>query len=106
MTTRVMLKDKVYIIRCYDMGSSSIEGVYDTYERAEVDLLKIVGVINERLLRRNDEYHTPFIQDTKNEDEPDVLVQYRNRIRVMEIRQYEVNKPYDDMIDWYDYFPE
>ncbi len=100
------MKNKVYLIRCFDMGCSSIEGIYDSYEKAEVDLLKIVGVVNERLKRRNDEYHTPFVQNTRNKDEPDVLVQYRNRVRVMEIRQVEVNKPYVDVIDWYDYLPE
>jgi hypothetical protein len=102
----LMNNNKVFLIRCYDMGCSSIEGIYDSYEKAEVDLLKIVEVVNERLKRRNDEYHTAFVKAAIPEDDVDVLVQYRNRVRVMEIRQYELNKPNDEIIGWYDYFPE
>ena len=34
------------------------------------------------------------------------LVEYRNRVRVMEIGQNEMNKPGDEMIGWYDYFKD
>ena len=85
------------------MGSSSIDGIYDTFDKAEGHLQMLVKEINSRLITREDDLQTLFEKQELNGDEGDVLVRYDNNIRAIEIRQYEINKPLDNFITWYDY---
>jgi len=84
------------------MGSSSIDGIYDTFDKADEHIQMLVKEINSRLTTREDKFQTLFEKQEVNRDEGDVLVRYRNNLRVMEIGQWEMNKPYEDFITWYD----
>ena len=82
-----MNSDKIYIIRCNDVESSTITGVYHTLEMAEENLLKMVDAINKRISRRNGIFDNPFIKVRIDNDEENILVRYRNSVRVMEIKE-------------------
>jgi len=99
-----MTDDKVFLIKCYDMGCTNIYGVFETYEVAETELLKLVEVLNARIKKGNREGDTFFYKRDFDDDQGTVLLKYANRHRVVEIKVYEVNTVYDTYLGWYDYY--
>ena len=82
-----MNSEKIYIIRCNDVDSSIVKGVYHTLGTAEENLLKMVNAINKRISKRNDDFENTFDKAVVGEGNEDILVRYRNGVRVMEIKE-------------------
>lgn len=93
---------QAFVIQCSDMGSSSVQGVYSTAKRAIDALLQMVEKMNKRTVDRKIELDTPFTRDEISEEDGNVLLRYSSRLRVMEVREYEMNKAPDATLDWYD----
>jgi len=83
------------------MGSSSVQGVYDTIEKATDALVHMVQEMNERITNRKIEYDTPFTEDEISEEDGNVLLRYSSRLRVMDVRTYGMNKAPDATLDCY-----
>jgi len=83
------------------MGSSSVQGVYDTAKTATDALLQMVEAMNERIANRKIEYDTPFTKHEISEKDGNVLLRYSSRLRVMDVRTYGMNKAPDATLDCY-----
>ena len=69
------------------MDSSIVKGVYHTLEMAEENLLKMVNEINMRISNSNSENDNPFEKTVIREDDENIMVRYRNGVRVIEIKE-------------------